>query len=105
MSRVTMVVCDLGWVDSDLRSSTGCQAATVATFCPGSIVEHPISMSTQLRSQTIMVTLYLEFGQRAEIVLLYRVSLDGATKGSLSLLRNRSAGREAGSGEIDGSHR
>ena len=36
--RVTMVVRDLGWVYSDLRSSPGCQATTVATYCPGSMM-------------------------------------------------------------------
>ena len=44
--RVTMVVWDLGCVDSDLQSSPGCQAATVATYCPGRMEEHPKSKST-----------------------------------------------------------
>ena len=56
--RVTLVVEYFGWVDFDLGSSSGWWAATTATYCPGSIVQHPKSMSTQPRSQTTMVTLY-----------------------------------------------
>ena len=37
--RVTMVVWDLGWVDSGLGCSLGFLAATVATYCPGRMVE------------------------------------------------------------------
>ena len=55
--RVTIMIRELGCVDSDLQSFPGCQAATVATYCPGSMVEHPKSMSMQPRSQTITVTL------------------------------------------------
>ena len=50
--RVRQVVVDLGWVDLDLGSSPGWWAATVATYCPGRVVEHPKSLSTQLRSAT-----------------------------------------------------
>ena len=33
----------LGWVDLDLGSSPGWWAATVATYCPSRMVEHPKS--------------------------------------------------------------
>ena len=50
--RVSHLVADLGWVDLDLGSSPGRWAATVATYCPGRVVEHPKSKSTQPRSET-----------------------------------------------------
>ena len=37
----------LGWVDLDLVSSPGWWAASVATYCPSRMVEHPKSNSTQ----------------------------------------------------------
>ena len=37
----------LGWVDLDLGSSPGWLAASVATYCPSRMVEHPKSNSTQ----------------------------------------------------------
>ena len=37
----------LGWVDLDLGSSPGWWAASVATYCPSRMVEHPKSNSTQ----------------------------------------------------------
>ena len=37
----------LGWVDLDLESSPGWWAASVATYCPSRMVEHPKSNSTQ----------------------------------------------------------
>ena len=40
--RVTKVVADLGWVDLDLVSSPGRWAATVATYYPSQMVQHPI---------------------------------------------------------------
>ena len=40
---VTLVVEYLGWVDLDLGSSIGWWAATVATYCPSRMVEHPKS--------------------------------------------------------------
>ena len=49
----------MGMVDLDLRSSPGWLAASVATCCPGRVVEHLKSKSTQLRCQTIRVTLYI----------------------------------------------
>ena len=55
--RVTKVVADLGWVDLDLVSSPGRWAATVATYCPSQMVQHPKSKSTQPRSATTFVTL------------------------------------------------
>ena len=56
---MTLVVWDLGWVDSDLSSSLGWLAVTSATYCPDRIVEYPKSKSTQPRSQTTRVTLYM----------------------------------------------
>ena len=41
----------LGWVDFDLGSSPGWWAATVATYCPSRMVEHPKSKSTQPSNQ------------------------------------------------------
>ena len=38
MYRVTVVVTHLGWVDSDLGSSPGWWAASVATYCPSRMV-------------------------------------------------------------------
>ena len=38
---------DLGWVDLDLGSSLGWWAATVATYCPSRMVEHPKCKSTK----------------------------------------------------------
>ena len=38
--RAPQVVVHLGWVDSDLGSSPGWRAATVATYCPGRVLEH-----------------------------------------------------------------
>ena len=58
--RVTKVVADLGWVDLDLISSPGMWAATVATYCPNQMVQHPKSKSTQPRSATTIVTLYMK---------------------------------------------
>ena len=56
--RVTKVVADLGLVDLDLGSSPGSWAATVATYCPSQMVQHPKYKSTQFRSATTFVTLY-----------------------------------------------
>ena len=39
----------LGWVDLDFGSSPGWWAATVATYCPIRMVEHPKSKSTKPR--------------------------------------------------------
>ena len=55
--RVTQVVEYLGWVDLDLGSSPGWWAATVATYCPSRMVEHPKSKSTKPRYSTTRVTL------------------------------------------------
>ena len=49
---------DLGWADLDLGSSPGWWAATVATYCPSRVVEHPKSKSTKPRYSTTRVTLY-----------------------------------------------
>ena len=46
------------FVDLDLGSSPGWWAATVATYCPSRMVEHPKSKSTQPRYSTTRVTLY-----------------------------------------------
>ena len=54
---VTLVVEYLGWVDLDLGSSIGWWAATVATYCPSRMVEHPKSKLTQQRYSTTRVTL------------------------------------------------
>ena len=56
--RVTKVVADLGLVGLDLGSSPGSWAATVATYCPSQMVQHPKYKSTQFRSATTFVTLY-----------------------------------------------
>ena len=45
--RASHVLVDLGWVDLDLGSSPGWWAATVATYCPSRVVEHPKSKSTK----------------------------------------------------------
>ena len=37
----------MGWVNSELQSSPGWWVATVATFCPSRLVQHPKSKSTQ----------------------------------------------------------
>ena len=42
----------VGWVDSELGSTPSWWAATVATYCPSGMVEHPKSKSTQPRSVT-----------------------------------------------------
>ena len=52
------MVANLGWVDLDLGSFPGWWAATVATYCPSRMVEHPKSKSTQPRFATRWVTLY-----------------------------------------------
>ena len=44
---MTHLLVNLGWVDFDLGSSPGWWAATVATYCPSRVVEHPKSKSTQ----------------------------------------------------------
>ena len=46
-----------GFVDLDLGSSPGWWAATVASYCPSRMVEHPTSKSTQPRHSTTRVTL------------------------------------------------
>ena len=46
--RVTLVVGYLGWVDFNLESSAGWWAATVVTYCPSRMVEHPKSKSTKV---------------------------------------------------------
>ena len=56
--RVAHLLGNLGWVDFDLGSSPGWWAATVASYCPSRMVEHPKSKSTQPRSETTSVTLY-----------------------------------------------
>ena len=45
--RASHVLQDLGWIDLDLGSSPGWWAATVATYCPSRVVEHPKSKSTK----------------------------------------------------------
>ena len=57
--RVSLVVEYLGWVDLDLESFPGWWAATVATYCPNRMVEHPKSMSTQPRYSTTSVTVLM----------------------------------------------
>ena len=57
--RVTHLVVNLGWIDLDLGSSPGWWAATVATYCPSRVVEHPKSKSTKPRYATRCVTLYM----------------------------------------------
>ena len=52
------MVVHLGWVDSDLGSSPGWRAATVATYCLGRVVEHPKSKPTQPRCTTTWDALY-----------------------------------------------
>ena len=47
----------LGYVDLDFVSSLGWWAATIATYCPISMMEHLISNSTQPRFETFWVTL------------------------------------------------
>ena len=49
----------LGWVDLDLGRSPGWWATLAAPYCPGSMVEHPKSKSTQLRSETWWRALYI----------------------------------------------
>ena len=49
---MTLVVEYLGWVDLDLGSSHGWWAATLATYCPSRMVEHPKSKSAQPRYST-----------------------------------------------------
>ena len=56
--RASHVLEDLGWVDLDFGSSPGWWAATVATYCPNRMVEHPKSKSTQPRFSTRCDTLY-----------------------------------------------
>ena len=53
--RVTHLLANQGWVDLDLGSSPGWWAATVATYFPGRMVEHP--KSTQPRFASRWVTL------------------------------------------------
>ena len=45
--RVAHLLANLGWVDLNLGSSPGWWAATVATYCPSRMVEHPKSKSTE----------------------------------------------------------
>ena len=57
----------LDFVDLDLGSSPGRWAATVATYCPSRMVEHPKSKSTQPRSSSTWEALYNEiFGEGEE---------------------------------------
>ena len=56
--RETHLVANLGWVDLDFGSSPGWWAATVATYCPNRMVEHPKSKSSQPRFSTRCDTLY-----------------------------------------------
>ena len=67
MYRASHVLEDLGFVDLDFGSSPGWWAATVATYCPSRVVEHPKSKSTQPRYSTTRVTLYYQ-------ARLYRVT-------------------------------
>ena len=55
--RVGHLLADLGWVDLDLVSSPGWWAATVAIYCPGRMMEHSKSKSTQPRSASRCPTL------------------------------------------------
>ena len=55
--RVGHLLADLGWVDLDFGSSPGWWAATVATYCPGRMMEHSKSKSTQPRSASRCPTL------------------------------------------------
>ena len=50
--RVSHLVADLGWFDLDLGSPPGWWAATVATYCPGRVAEHPKSKPTKPRFVT-----------------------------------------------------
>ena len=45
--RVIDTIRYMGWVDSELGSSPGWWAATVATYCPSKQVQHPKYKSTQ----------------------------------------------------------
>ena len=45
--RASHVLVDLGWIDLDLGKSPNWWAATVATYCPSRVVEHPKSKSTK----------------------------------------------------------
>ena len=44
MYKVTHLLADLGWVELDFGSSLG---ATIATYCPSRLVEHPKFKSTE----------------------------------------------------------
>ena len=74
MYRVTHLVANLGWVDLDLGSSPRLVAATVATYCPSRMVEHPKSKSTQPRFATRCVTLYR--GRKMQIFSLIHANLE-----------------------------
>ena len=50
--KVTLVVEYLGCFDLDLRSSPGWWAATIATYCPSRMVEHPKSLLNPTKSLT-----------------------------------------------------
>ena len=49
---VSHLVADLGRDELDLGCSPGSWVVTVAAYCPGRVVEHPKSKSTQPRSAT-----------------------------------------------------
>ena len=57
--RVTMQVSDLGWVDLVLRVPLSGGLLPLATYCPSRIREHAKSESTQPRSETCLVPLYM----------------------------------------------
>ena len=48
----------LGYGDLDFGSSLGWWAATIATYCPSSMMEHLIPISTQPRSDSFWVSMY-----------------------------------------------
>ena len=61
--RASHVLVDLRWVDLDLASSPCWWAATVATYCPSRVVEHPESKLTKpsLRGHGTPCTYYRRF--------------------------------------------
>ena len=59
MYRVTMQVSDLGWVDLVLRAPLAGGPMRLATYCPSRMRGHAKYESTQPRSETCMVILYL----------------------------------------------
>ena len=79
---VAIPIVHLGWVIFDLQNSPGWWAATVATYCPSRMVEHPKTKLTKPGCMIGIATLYCVHNFHVSPCLLQFSSMDHFTPGT-----------------------